>query len=329
MNRDKTQERQPRPRAADIGYNQWEKTASGLPIRLKLFDQSGNYIRTLWEVPNGWGQQEVMDFMVDGAHRHFAERKATETRRGMILKCWDREILIHSYEHVEKLCVPDLSVETLEPRHFDSINQAVRCSRVDDAAFQGWALLVQDDLGLFASCLLLLDDDFQERGMLYHPGRLKYLVVKDGLIVISGTLNARATGENHYRPVLFQVSLRDLIGQVFQVAPYSPLTIPSLKRRNYYRFKDIPEYQPAVYLALPPIDPFEILLNESGNQLLVESGLDRHHRIQLIFSWDLDLLDKRVADHQYTGDFEKDYYATRFQYWEGDHWGPWQAETPP
>jgi len=313
--------------ARDIGYYQWVENEQNLPIRLDLFDNRGERIRTLWTVDSGRDRNQLHEFKWYGLPPAIAIRKGNENRPTILLETLEKEAVIHTIDQKTTLKLPDLNIQTLEPRYFDEFDWTVACSRIDSPAFNGWALLVQD-FELFPSCLILLDEDFQEVARLYHAGRLRQILPKDQSLIIGGVLNARPLDESLYRPALFKLSIADILGCRCQIMPFSAKTIANLERRNYYQFKDLPPCPIDVYLALAPAHQFVFRISNPGHQLEFGSSLDNEKRMNLIFDWDLTFIEKRVIDHDYRGDFDQDYFKTRFQYWLGDFWGPWEGVYP-
>jgi len=312
----------------DIGYYQWVENKPDHPHRLDLFDNRGERIRTLWQVPNGWDEQELRRLKIDSSHANIAIRKGRKGRQTILLESLGKDTFIHTVQKKTPLDMPDLGIQTLEPRWFDMSESVNGCFRIEGPTFSGWGLFVQGG-SLFASCLLILDEEFQEKARLYHPGRLRYGISKGQSLVVGGTLNARPVDENLYRPALFKLSVPAILGCHCQIMPFSAKTIPDLDRRNNYQFKDLPQCPIEVYLALAPNHQYEFLLFETGQYLGFGSSLENEERMSLIFDWDLVFIEKWVVDHEYRGDFDLDYFKTRFQYWLGDFWGPWQAVFPP
>ena len=301
-----------------------ERTPTNFPLRVGLYDNYGDRFKTVWQTPNGWSHFEALLFQRDNLQNRIQICK-TSRAAPIVLECFSNELRMHTYNDSKAIELPNLGIKTMDGTAYPDIEFVSGVYRIQSPALDGWAFIVKDKR-FFPSVLLLVDTDFKEVGRVYHAGVLFYLSQKNDSLIVSGALNAREKDGEPYRPVVFKLSIQDILGGPSQIIPFSANTIPTIARRNYYQFVDLPECPTITYIAFAPNSDYRYILAATDTFISIDSSFDFKKNIRIDFDWNLQLVNKFKMDHVFEADFKELYYSTRFQYWLGDEWSPWQAE---
>jgi len=298
----------------------------GILVRIIARNQTGKRTKVIFEPDSPIDLEQTINYSMFNFSRNITLYRPGRGQEPVIFETMDGIPKLHTFENTRIIDMPPLEVQSKSGYLFDLFG-ASYCHRMGDY----WAVIAYSR-DSFPGCLVLFDEQFQEVGRLYHPGRIRGLGYRDGFAYLFGWLNARehekepGLGIARYRPALFSFRVERLLGGCYQVKPYSHTTIPSERRRAYYELEGPKSFSPETYIAFAPTSRDEIYFYIQGERFLVFLGYDPEDMVIVRFSPDLRLIDKWVQDRSFVGDKDLALFNARFQYWEGDQWGPWQFE---
>ena len=313
------------------GYH-WIENESGSLHQLVIHDQNGEIIRPIYSPSTPIYRRYAKQFLEFERFGHIAFRHKGRDRQAALLERFRGHFQIHDMNQSKKI---DLLLDVDTKAGFP-INDfyACGCYRLEMQSFKGWALLSCSQRN-YSGCLVLLDEKLNEVGRIYHPGRISSIAYLEDKIFLAGSLNAREIDTipgvgAKYRPFLSLMPIQDILCQEVQILPFSPSSIPTRHRRDYYTLVQYPILNPKSYIALEPSPLYSSkLFIEQNDFLIFTTSSDLANSIFLVFDKQLNFLDKYTVEHEFTGVWEEVYFNTRFQYWLGDRWSPWLGEYPP
>ena len=298
----------------------------GIMVRIIARDRTGRRTKVFFEPDSPIDLEQTKEYSMFNFSRNITLFRPAGGKEPVIFETLDDIPKLHTFTSTRVLDMPPLEVNSKSGYGFDLLGASF-CHRMGDY----WAVIAYSR-DSFPGCLVLFDDQLQEVGRLYHPGRIRGLGYHDGNVYLFAWLNAREhetepeTGIARYRPALFSFELDRVLGDCYQVKPYSHRTIPSEHRRSYYELEGPKPLIPETYIAFAPTSREEVYFHIQGERFLVHLGIDPENMVTSRFTPDLRLIDTWVQDRSFLGNKDLALFHARFQYWEGDQWGPWQYD---
>jgi len=229
--------------------------------------------------------------------------------------------------------VPLPVVYSNDGEHFRDLDRIAHINWVDNAIYCGWIASVPS-YSSFPCCLLFLDRDLNILARLYHPGWIFNTIIIDNRIYAVAVMNPREIESSPYQSALFSIDfLKILKMQEAQILPFSELTIPSKKKRDYYSLADISSLPPEHYLTIEPGFGWDsdISLHFGNSQELCIRWdiLYLNKRLKYyILDLDLNPVQTSLIDQRLPRDipYESVKNSMRLRKWQGLQWGPWISE---